>query len=1058
MQRTGLIGQRFDSLDRLELAARTLRTDPEGRKRLLAIRNHAIAALGLTDLRMRREHDLGDIYDIGVDAAFERYSVMEHSGEVVVRGLDDDRELARLPGPDRRDLLFSFGQGSFSPDGELLAACYSRETSKGVIFHLRIWHLGRRELLASLPGQGGFPAFHPDGRRLLFGAPEGGIEVWDRDERRVVRRLPLDFAPHELAIDPGGRRLAVNYNNAAAPRVAILELETGGVLSEWRSQVGDTVLAWSADGQLLAVGNNGSYPQVYVWNTRLGALASVLQGHTARVTDARFAHSGYLLATASWDGTTRLWDAASGEPLAIAPGSFRAFAPDDRRLAYNLGGTFGVWDLATGAERRTLHPGMLGNRTEVRRTAAPNQLDADASADGRLVATADEEGVRLWEPDTGRELAHLRAGFTDTVLFHPDGRSLITSSKWGLYRWPIRHDPDRGPDAIRIGPPELLRESASINWTGAAWMPDHRTLALLDNPNARVRLVDSGHPHPAWSHAPALDSGENRRMTSVAVSPDGRWLAVGGWKELGMRIWDLHRRRLERILKPKEPVGDQGNLVVFSPDGRWLASCTGAGAKASYHFWSVGTWDLGLRIDKERQRGRPLSPGVHRRWSTHGHGHRARSDVAGRCRHGARARAADDVGAVDPDAAGIQPRRHEARRQDEPEDGTGLGPAADPRPARAAGAGLGSSALSRGPGVERHSRPDAPAEAGPGRRRGHRDPGSPRPRAGRDQPPARRRSRRCRGPGPPRLAVHPAEEVARGDRRPRAPAPAAPGRSRRLLAPGRGVPRDGRRGRRPVGHRPAARTGGGPRRPILARVLRPPHGQAAGGRGRFRPRPRRRSRPGPRALPTGASPDPAGPISRGAGRPRDPYPEIPTRPRACTTSAATVREAMGDREPARADREKAGSLLPSDSKALNAQAWILATGPLMQRDDERAVALARRAVALARGERHSLNTLGVALYRTGRDAEAIPILERSLAAGKGEADGFDLFFLAMAHHRLAHRQQARGCLDRAVKWLDQQKNLKAGHVEELARFLAEAEAVLAGPIVELPDDVFAPRS
>ncbi len=187
---------------------------------------------------------------------------------------------------------------------------------------------------------------------------------------------------------------------------------------------------------------------------------------------------------------------------------------------------------------------------------------------------------------------------------------------------------------------------------------------------------------------------------------------------------------------------------------------------------------------------------------------------------------------------------------------------------------------------------------------------------------------------------------------------------------------------------------------------------------------------------------------------------IPKYPRdpALYDFRATVREAMGDREPARADREKAGSLLPSDSKALNAQAWILATGPLMQRDDERAVALARRAVALARGERHSLNTLGVALYRTGRDAEAIPILERSLAAGKGEADGFDLFFLAMAHHRLAHRQQARDCLDRAVKWLDQQKNLKAGHVEELARFLAEAEAVLAGPIVELPDDVFAPRS
>ena len=104
LQRTGLIGQRFGSLDRLARAALVLRADPEGRNRLPEIRNHAIAALGLTDLRVRREHDLGDIFGVSVDAALERYAVVEHSGQVVVRRLDDNRELARLPGPDRRGL------------------------------------------------------------------------------------------------------------------------------------------------------------------------------------------------------------------------------------------------------------------------------------------------------------------------------------------------------------------------------------------------------------------------------------------------------------------------------------------------------------------------------------------------------------------------------------------------------------------------------------------------------------------------------------------------------------------------------------------------------------------------------------------------------------------------------------------------------------------------------------------------------------------------------------------------------------------------------------------
>ena len=103
-----------------------------------------------------------------------------------------------------------------------------------------------------------------------------------------------------------------------------------------------------------------------------------------------------------------------------------------------------------------------------------------------------------------------------------------------------------------------------------------------------------------------------------------------------------------------------------------------------------------------------------------------------------------------------------------------------------------------------------------------------------------------------------------------------------------------------------------------------------------------------------------------------------------------------------------------------------------------------------------LNTYGVALYRAGHFAEAVPILEESLQAGQGQYDAFDLFLLAMAHHRLAHREEARACFDRAVRWLAAQRNRDAGYAAELARFRAEAEAVLSGPTGELPDDVFAP--
>jgi tetratricopeptide (TPR) repeat protein len=173
---------------------------------------------------------------------------------------------------------------------------------------------------------------------------------------------------------------------------------------------------------------------------------------------------------------------------------------------------------------------------------------------------------------------------------------------------------------------------------------------------------------------------------------------------------------------------------------------------------------------------------------------------------------------------------------------------------------------------------------------------------------------------------------------------------------------------------------------------------------------------------------------------------------------STVHEALGHREPARADREKAGARQPDDA-LLCVRAWILATGPIEQRDPESAVMLARRSVESAPGRQHTLNILGVALYRAGKYAEAVSFLDRSLAVGKGERDAFDLFFLAMAHHRLGHLNPAHECFDRAVRWWGGRNDLPAQYVAELTGFRAEAEAVLglAGLSVELPADVFVPE-
>jgi serine/threonine protein kinase/WD40 repeat protein/tetratricopeptide (TPR) repeat protein len=1049
LQRTGLAGQRFESLDRLTKAAQVLGTDTEGRERLAEIRNHAIAALGLFDLRAGRGHDYGGVVSVNVDAAIERYAVVEQSGMVVVRRLDDDRELARLPGPDRWNV--SWAWPGFSPDGDLLITLYTRDESSLI----RLWDLGRRELIGNLTGWG-YPAFHPDGRRLVFGAPEGGITVWDWRERRVIERLPLDFTPHHLALDPDGQRLAANSTDAAAPRVAVLELETGRVLFDWRSQVGNGALAWSADGQLLAVGGMGPDTSGYVWNVRRGALSSILQGHTADIVGARFARSGFLLATSSWDGTTRLWDGASGEPLAIARGNLLgSFAPDDRRLAFMVGGEVGVWDVAAAPECRTLHPEMLGNRSETRETTGC--MAADVSPDGRLVATGDGEGVRLWEADTGRELARLKAGFCESVLFHPDGQSLISSGRWGLYRWPIRRDPDRGPDAICLGPPELLRESGGAGGSTASWMPDRRTLAFVDNASARVLLVDSSLTHPERSRATGFDSGENTRMRTVAVSPDGRWLAVGGWKEEGVQVWDVRRRRHERILKPQSMVEGGSFCIGFSPDGRWLVSSTASEAgKNSYHFWHVGTWDLGLAIDGERNGGGWYAPAFTGDGRLMALGIAPDQVLLAGAATGRELARLTTLQPVTPtplvfsrDGTKLIARTNkrtvlvwDLRRIREqlapkgldweaspyptaPDPRDAPGPVHPPRPIRVVGEVVEPSARPAAEWTEMNRRLAAkPDDAEALIHRGWRF------------------TQQKKWPE----AIADLEQALR----------LRPGDSDACWLLGNAY--------HEAGNRAGALA-------VFSRLLeRTPEDHEA------------RFQRGLCALNSGqpdlalddfnrilaAEPDLEPARYRRAqalfrlGRHREALADLDILTLKNPINGALyqlrgiVREALGDRERARADFEKASSLLRiNDPIALNNRAWTYATGPIDQRDPEWAVLLARQAVALAPGVQNRLNTLGVALFRAGQYAEAISFLEQSRAAGKDGGDAYDLFFLAMAHHHLGHRQEARACNDQAVRWLRAQKGLTETNTNELAALRAEAEAVLTGSADVLPSNVFA---
>jgi tetratricopeptide (TPR) repeat protein len=138
--------------------------------------------------------------------------------------------------------------------------------------------------------------------------------------------------------------------------------------------------------------------------------------------------------------------------------------------------------------------------------------------------------------------------------------------------------------------------------------------------------------------------------------------------------------------------------------------------------------------------------------------------------------------------------------------------------------------------------------------------------------------------------------------------------------------------------------------------------------------------------------------------------------------------AQGRLEEALAEYRKALAIDPKAGAPLWNLSRLLANGPDPKRRDPRqAVELAKRGIKLE-GHAGWWQTLSWAHYRTGDWNQCIAAMEKSvelnragaLADSRAELGNQGLF-LAMAHWRLGHREEARRWYDRAVEWIEKNR-------------------------------------
>ncbi|GGK74051.1 nSTAND1 domain-containing NTPase [Streptomyces flaveus] len=446
----------------------------------------------------------------------------------------------------------------------------------------RTWDVVRHRQLASgrLPGDGKVIGAAPDGRLLSIVGNDGGTRLWDTAAGRWRgKRLPSS-----AFVDFSGTSYLVG--DTSDYKVQVRSSADGGLRFETQA-ASTTVVAPSTDGRLVASCPDEGPPQVRdlkegrtlpgSWE-RDGEICGqdrsqlVLDGGERSEMGVPPAEGWGRLAAITWTGV-HVFDVRSGRGLAdlVDPGvKYASFSKDGKFLATADGEEVRVWRLTGDVS------------TPVFRHSLNNQHPS-----GGLAWDPDRPVLRYLEGGTVHSLDVAQAvtpAWRDEPLhgerLSPDGRTLATARRTGdRYRFELR-DTGNGkllrtlpspPLPVSRDPeePVLLGNTSPL----LAFGPDGKTLAYgISEPGSEA----SSRPIAIWDVAKGrarttLDLGTRTSASPVltlALGPDARTLyatRAPGIGELSNEVWDTAAHRRTAVL----PALSSSNLAV-RPDGRLL--------------------------------------------------------------------------------------------------------------------------------------------------------------------------------------------------------------------------------------------------------------------------------------------------------------------------------------------------------------------------------------------------------------------------------------------------------------------------------------------------------
>jgi serine/threonine protein kinase/WD40 repeat protein len=579
--------KRGAALDALKKAAAI-----EGKSSDPELRDEAVAALMIPELKTARSwtpegaiKGWGGIFDERV----EQLAMGRQDGGIEVLDVANNVRKALLPRPGAPGPLTYLDP--FSADGRWLLA---RDASN--VMHV-------------VPVAGGLPVmnitldpvwlardFTRDGRWLAVGQSDRTARLLPIGHNAPERRIPLGLVADGFMTSPDGLRLAAH--DTESNQVAVVNLGTDSVELRISLPEGETArhVAWNRDSSMMATASDF---QTYLWRLDIPERPIKTLGRHDRVMyGLAFSPDGTYLLTTAKDRQARLWNWATGTALAEHRGFGNGilWSPDGRRIGWKAPNAWEVLEFTppTGWKIFSEPPPEVPGDSNI------GPLAADFSPDGRWIATASYDAVRVYRAAGGLAVAEWKANRAQAVVFADDGSVLrtITADRCVSLKFdpkvlslaPVAQHPLPHPGVAMLAPDGRcwLVSSNRASWCDPAgrWVsraressaafcaasPDFSLLATTDLNDLIVLMAptrEATAPPDLSKPANAEDLGTpgdirfapNRAQVFRAF---GRGLTA--WNALsGEVLWT----------KTYDPTGTFGNMAV-SNDGRTLAATFGS--------------------------------------------------------------------------------------------------------------------------------------------------------------------------------------------------------------------------------------------------------------------------------------------------------------------------------------------------------------------------------------------------------------------------------------------------------------------------------------------------